>query len=219
MHGSISEDFFMLQSRRSFLIGAGSLLTAAFVSDARSFILRNSRALLPSPLQVVQELHAYPSVEMASPLDLAHNLSWVGGDEGAYLLTLGRWRLEPPSAPTWHEFLISEGFALHTETGANQAWSVHGIEPEDYERPVDQWYWYDRWMLEDGPCAKAFRLLESIDVGPDVKSDRGPLLEFHQGEHPGDMNCYVNATDQLSLSLLQARLIDLSMPIKIVAWR
>lgn len=29
----------MLQSRRGFLIGAGSLLTTAFIKDARSFIL------------------------------------------------------------------------------------------------------------------------------------------------------------------------------------
>jgi len=30
------------------------------------------------------------------------------------------------------------------------------------------------------------------------------------------MNCYVDAADQLSLSLLQARLIDLGLPIRIV---
>jgi hypothetical protein len=43
-----------------------------------------------------------------------------------------------------------------------------------------------------------------------------PLLEFNIGSHPGDSTHYVNARDMLSLSLLQARLIDLGMPIKIV---
>jgi hypothetical protein len=47
-------------------------------------------------------------------------------------------------------------------------------------------------------------------------SERGPLLEFNIGSHPGDSTHYVNAKDMLSLSLLQARLIDLGMPIKIV---
>jgi len=65
--------------------------------------------------------------------------------------------------------------------------------------------------------AKAYRLLRKIDVGPDRYSGRGPLLEFHEGDrHPGDNSIFVNAKDQLSLSLLQARLIDVGMPIKIV---
>ena len=45
---------------------------------------------------------------------------------------------------------------------------------------------------------------------------RGPLLEFNVGSHPGDSTHYVNAKDMLSLSLLQARLIDLKLPIKIL---
>jgi hypothetical protein len=58
-------------------------------------------------------------------------------------------------------------------------------------------------------------LLSEIDVRP-VRYC-GPLLEFHEGDrHPGDNSIFVNAKDQLSLSLLQARLIDLGMPIKVV---
>ena len=36
------------------------------------------------------------------------------------------------------------------------------------------------------------------------------------GSHPGDSTHYVNAKDLLSLSLLQARLLDLKLPIKIM---
>ena len=36
------------------------------------------------------------------------------------------------------------------------------------------------------------------------------------GSHPGDNTHYVNAKDMLSLSLLQARLVDLKLPIKVV---
>ena len=81
----------MLQSRRGFLIGAGAMLTTAFVKDARSFIRRTSRPLLASPTQVTQTLH------------------WYDCDDDGYLLTLGPWTMEPPPAPTWREFFISEG--------------------------------------------------------------------------------------------------------------
>jgi hypothetical protein len=37
----------------------------------------------------------------------------------------------------------------------------------------------------------------------------------HEGAYPGDSSRWVNAKDELSLSLLQARLIDLKMPIRI----
>jgi hypothetical protein len=43
-----------------------------------------------------------------------------------------------------------------------------------------------------------------------------PQLSRMQDISPGDSTHYVNARDMLSLSLLQARLIDLGMPIKIV---
>jgi len=188
----------MLQSRRGFLIGAGSLLTAAFVTDARSFIGRTSRPLLASPTQVTQTLH------------------WYDSAEDGYLLTLGPWTLEPPPAPTWREFFISEGISHQTEADEEEVWSHYGIWPEYYDQIVCEEYWSDRFEIEDSPCAKAHRLLRKIDVGPDRKSTRGPLLEFHQGSHPGHSSYWVSAKDQLSISLLQARLIDVGMPIKIV---
>jgi len=67
----------MLQSRRGFLIGAGSLLTAAFVADARSFIRRTSRPLLASPTQVTQTLHWYDCADDGYLLTLGpHNFLW-----------------------------------------------------------------------------------------------------------------------------------------------
>jgi hypothetical protein len=77
-------------------------------------------------------------------------------------------------------------------------------------------YWEDWFDIEGGPLARAYHLLQKIDLGPERASERGPLLEFNIGSHPGDSTHYVNAKDMLSLSLLQARLIDPGMPIKIV---
>ena len=47
----------MLQSRRGFLIGAGALLTMAFVSDARAFIRRKEAPLLAAPPRTAHTLY------------------------------------------------------------------------------------------------------------------------------------------------------------------
>jgi hypothetical protein len=66
-----------------------------------------------------------------------------------------------------------------------------------------------------GPLAGAYHLLTNIDLGPEGLRAR-LILEIQRGSHPGDSTHYVNAKDMLSLSLLQARLIDLKLPIKLV---
>ena len=184
----------MLQSRRGFLIGAGAVLTTAFVKDARSFISRTNQPLLASPSQVVETMywHEIP-------------------DEG-YQLTLGPWSFAPPP-PTWREFFVSEGIPNRTD---NEIGSSHCIEPGDFDRPVQTRYWEDWFDITGGPLARAYHLLKKIDLGPERNSGRGPLLEFNVGSHPGDSTHYVNAKDKLSLSVLQARLVDLKLPIKIV---
>jgi hypothetical protein len=178
---------------------SGGVRATAFVSDARAFIRRTSLPLLASPPQVAQTLYWYDVL-----------------DDG-YQLTLGEWTMEPTPAPTWREFFTSQGIAHQTEKQACEVWCDFGIGPEDYDKPVDEDYWWDRFEWEDSPTANAYSLLSQIDVGPTLRSARGPLLEFHVGDnHPGSNQRWVNARDMLSLSLLQARLIDLKMPIKIV---
>ena len=178
----------MLQSRRGFLIGVGAMLTTAFVKDARSFIHRNNQPLLTSPSQVVETMywHEIP-------------------DEG-YQLTLGPWTDAPPP-PTWRKFFISEGIPHRTDSEIEKICSSHFIQARDFDKT-----WFE---IQGSPLAKAYHLLEKIDLGPERGSERGPLLEFNIGSHPGDSTHYVNAKDMLSLSLLQARLTDLKLPIKI----
>jgi len=191
----------MLKSRRGFLIGAGAVLTAAFVKDASSFIHRTSQPLLASPSRVAQTLHWYGP-------------GYGEGDMG-YRLTLGPWTFYPP-APTWREFFVSEGIPHQTEKEIEKICSSHLIEPGDFEKPVTRRYWEDWFEWTGGPCARAYQLLEKLDLGPEWKSTRGPLLEFNEGFRPGDNTRAVDAKDMLSLSLLQARLIDLKLPIKII---
>jgi hypothetical protein len=192
----------MLQSRRGFLIGVGSLLTAAYVSDARSFIRRTSQPLLASPERIAQTMYWYDGG--AEP-------------EDGYTLTLGEWTMEPPPAPTWRKFFIDQSIPHKSAKEIEELCDIHEIGSEDFDKPMSESYWGEHWECEDQPSAKAFWLLSKIDLGPKLGSGRGPLLEFHEGDnHPGSNDRWVNAKDKLSLSLLQARLIDLKMPIKIV---
>ena len=164
---------------------------------ARSFIHRNSQPLLTSPPQVVETMY------------------WCEIPDEGYQLSLGLWRIAPPP-PTWRKFFISEGIPHRTESEIERICSSHLIEPGDFDKPMSVRYWEEWFEIEGGPLARAYHLLQKIDLGPERGSERGPLLEFNIGSHPGDSTHYVNAKDMLSLSLLQARLIDLGMPIKIV---
>lgn len=99
-------------------------------------------------------------------------------------------------------------------------WADYAVWPEDYDDPVDERYWQDHFDLEGSPCARAYRLLSRLDLGPRLKSSRdGAQLVFQEGSHPGDDSRWVEASDKLALSLLQARLIDLKLPISIVEGR
>ena len=68
----------MLLSRRGFLIGAGAMLTTAFVKDARSFIHRNNQPLMASLSRTVETMY------------------WHEIPEVGYQLTLGPWSIAPP---------------------------------------------------------------------------------------------------------------------------
>ena len=114
------------------------------------------------------------------------------------------------------KIFISEGIPHRTESEIEKICSSHLIEPGDFDKAMSVRHWEDWFEIEGGPLARDYHLLRKIDLGPRRGSERGPLLEFNIGSHPGDSTHYVNAKDMLSLSLLQARLIDLGMPIKIV---
>jgi len=185
-------------SRRGFLIGTGGLLTAAFATDARSFIRRTGQPLL------------------APPTEVAETMYWYENGEQGYLLTIGPWDFCPPP-PTWRAFFTEEGIAYATEPEMNAIWEKHGVGPEGYDDLVGGWFWETRFDLETGPCAKAYRLMKKLDLGPKlIHGSDEPHLVFCDGDIANDDSRWVDARDQLTLSLLQARLIDLKLPIRIV---
>ena len=135
----------------------------------------------------------------------------------AISLHSARGALHHPRRRGENSFLVRAFRTHRTDSEIEKICSSHFIEPGDFDKPMSVRYWEDWFDIEGGPLARAYHLLQKIDLGPERGSERGPLLEFNIGVHPGDSTHYVNAKDMLSLSLLQARLIDLGMPIKIVA--
>ncbi len=185
-------------SRRFFLIGSGAIVTSAFVKDAVRFAERRSRPLLIKPDRVETELFYY-----------------VGfGDGNASLITLGQWiEIEDVAAPaTWREYYTKlEGRDLQIE--------LHGLDEGQLDQPMPDQSWQDAWDYSWSPQARAYQLLQALDLGPLRKRTglrvwNGQLL-FEEFLRPGDNSRVVNADDAVTLSLLQARLIELGLPYRL----
>ena len=183
-------------SRRQFLIGVGGglLLPSFYTSALRHYETTNSSLLL-KPKNPTITLGAY---------------DWSG--EGEYALMLGR-----PDEPlpdfwftTWQEY--ADKYMGGHELYADE-WERDGIDPEDQ---VDQGYAEESWILRETPNAKAYMLLEGLDLQlDDAGDDSLGTLEFL--ECPTMGSCYRGVHgDALAMSLLQKRLIDINADIEIV---
>jgi hypothetical protein len=193
-------------SRRGFLIGTGGLLTMAFVSDARAFIRRNEAPLLAAPPRTAHTLY----------------WDWPDGLDAPQLFLDEEPEMIAPEPPTWRVFLSSMVDAKdYTASGIKLRLEQIGFEPNQLDEEMDESWWEMHYDRISGPSAKAYRLLDKIDLGPDLGRRRdGPRLDFIEGGgNQFDHSLHVHASDMLSLSLLQARLIDLQLPIKVERWQ
>ena len=77
--------------------------------------------------------------------------------------------------------------------------------------------WEDRWDNFAGPQAKAHHLLKNLDLGHAGSALRqaGQIIFEEFGGSPGNSYTWVELQDDLTVSLLQARLIELNLPIDV----
>jgi len=192
-------------SRRGFLIGTGGLLTMAFVSDARAFIRRKEAPLLALPSRTAHTLY----------------WDWPDGLDQPQLFLDGEPEVLAPTPPTWRVFLKSLDARDYRASEIKQRLQVIGFEPSQLDEEMDESWWEMHYDRISGPSAKAYRLLERIDLGPDLgRRGDGPHLQFREGGgNQFDYSLHAHASDMLALPLLQARLIDLHLPIKIEEWK
>jgi hypothetical protein len=189
--------------RRQFLIGAaGSLLTAAFVRKAKIFSLHNDEPFLTPPVRRAEET-------------LFINSGF--GEHAKWRLSLGPVDVQAPPPPTWREYLTSLGVPLETEDEIERACNERDLPREHLDARLNGFSWEDRWDNFTGPQASAFHLLKSIDLGPADSPLRreGDIIFEAFGGSPGNSYTWVELGDDLTASLLQARLIELRLPISV----
>ena len=183
--------------RRSFLIGLGAFLTAPYVAKLEASLAQKA---------VVEPLITEVSASRVLRAVPNHRGFVITFDEEEDLPELtyrqmldefhGQWF--PPSAP------LSGDEAEELE-------AIYEITPAQLDDIAPPGTYEDEWRERNNPTLNAFNFLDDLDLGPeDEEGDdlRGDL-RFIEGEHPGSTYIAVEAPDELTLHLLQARLLDL----------
>jgi len=197
-------------SRRSFLLGLGSLVTASFAARAKAHALAEGTPLLLDPGPAAEQtLHLF-----ATPDDID------GEPINKWLVSLGRpWQQDLPPTPTWREHLRQLGYHFATPEDLARLCREQGLPPEDLDELLPQESWWSTWEWSESPQAKAYTLLK--DLGLDCALNQpgrkaGQIHFVEGGYHPGSSERFVEVWGDLSVSLLQARLIERNLPIKLV---
>jgi hypothetical protein len=189
--------------RRHFLIGAGALLTASFVNRAKAFSRRSGKPLVLSPERKPEEtLYVY------------RQETDYGGE---WRVSLGPDQPFAPPPPTWREHLRALGHPLETDDEIERACIEHDLPREDLDVRLNGFGWEDSWDNFTGPQAKAHHLLKDLDFGDSGSALRraGQIIFERFGGSPGNSYTWVELRDDLTVSLLQARLIELNLPINV----
>ena len=189
--------------RRHFLIGAGALLTASFVNQAKAFSRRSGEPLILSPARKPEEtLYVY------------RQESDYGGE---WRVSLGPDQPFAPPPPTWREHLRSLGHRLETVEEIERVCRERDLPLDELDVHLNGFGWEDSWDNFTGPQAKAHHLLKGLDLGGAGSALRqaGQIIFEEFGGSPGNSYTWVELRDDLTVSLLQARLIELNLPINV----
>ena len=190
--------------RRSFLIGAGSILTSAYVAKANWF-LTNKNSTVPL-LKSNKDTTKLFFVDQGSEYELRLGSPDFGIEDLTYRQVLARYR--------GVELLENEPIALSQFREIYDDW---GITPKMLDQSADLYDYIDEWGRKDANKAKAYDYLYGLDLfgNDDENGLRLGDLNFIDGCHPGNEYLAVTSHDPLSASLLQARLQELGHNISV----
>lgn len=185
-------------TRRQFLLGttvtAAGVILPTFFDRAFAYFENHGEPLLIAPRDSEIELFA---------------VSHCGDD---LELNLGDPFAEPPQISI-REF--ADRYLDGPEYYAEH-WACEDFAAINWDTEADWDSVCDFWCRQDSPNARAYRLLENYDLGANLVGDTAiGEIQFIDGPHPGSDYLGVDATDYLSLSLLQQRLNDLNTGIRI----
>jgi hypothetical protein len=194
-------------SRRSFLLGIGSLVTTAFAAKAKAHAIVAQSPLLLDPGRAQETLYLYEGFDCSD-----------GPDGTKWRVSLGPDRCPAPPPPTWREYLKPQGYAFETQADFDRAYRDMSLLPEEVDQPLDGYAWEDAWEYAESPQAKAFVLLKELklDCGLNRSGEKAGRIVFtERGSHPGSSEGWVDLRDDLTASLLQARIIERELPIRL----
>ena len=182
-------------TRRQFLLStvgaAGGFILPSFYARALEFVDQFEEPLLEPPKRVVDEITICAS---------------LGGE-----LNIGEPAEQIPDM-TWREFLT------RYHPGSLDEFEFHwGLEEAQLDDAAPWDTVLGSWGRVDSPNARAYHLLESLDLGPDLTGPKAVgELNFLDGPNPGAKDYLaVTVEDDISISLLQQRLNDLKTGIKV----
>ena len=134
--------------------------------------------------------------------------------ESGHLL-LGEHTIKTFPRPTWRTFFTDCG----CRTANDLQRRADDWQLDDVDVPISDKYWGDIYETNYDPMPAAYHLLKRLKIGTHLRSKTraaGRLDFFAGSNHPGSNDLWVEAYDDLSVSLLQAQLIELKQPIELV---
>ena len=195
-----------LMDRRSFLIGAGSILTTAYL-DKANWYLRNKNSAVPlinsdeavSEIFFVNTGYEYQLLFDTPELDLPELMTNREALERYCGLNLPKGQITPLST-------------------FRNIYDWFGIRPKELDEYYsDEQFFYDCWARKDSNNARVYHFLYDLDLfgSEDANGLRRGDLQFIDGYHPGNSYLGVNSNDPITASLLQARLQELGHKISV----
>ena len=184
-------------NRRQFLLTtAAGFILPSFFDKAFTFIEQFGEPLIVKPIIVTTELFVY-------------------NDSFNWQLNLGSPHEHPPD-------MIYRDYLERYYPGGVEGYIEEYTEDElvyDLDEVMNFWDIVDAWCRMDSPNAKAYRLLERLDLGPDFNSpDAIGEIQFMDSPCIGSNYLGAHAEDLISVSLLQDRLNQLNTGIHVRVW-
>lgn len=116
---------------------------------------------------------------------------------------------------SWAQYFVDLGAKTKKDL-AQHAWEW---DIDDVDTLIDDYNWSGVYEMHYDPMPAAYHFLKRYKIGAKLRSKAktaGRLDFFAGSNHPGSNDLWVEAYDDLTVSLLQARLIELKKPIEVV---
>jgi hypothetical protein len=190
----------MAVTRRSFLVGAGSIITAAYVKQVKAYVFDTGSPMIAQDVAWRVDNPGEVKTIFCEPV------------EDYWHLHLGEPHFAVPEPPLLVENLRFHGYVLDTQEQIDAVCADTGWSESDLFSPMDGFVWDDQWEHTFSPEAQAFEFLQRHQIFPHGHIGRreGELF-FESFPNPMSNARWVEVHDLLSLSLLQARLNELRL--------